>query len=91
MYQVDRLYVWRKGGRILVSIQNSVDVSIQRLKDYIKKSAREDWLQGLEKIQTTQTSNDQKNAENKNGKNNNWIDITCGKQSNSYTRKFRHD
>ena len=35
---VDRLYMSRKeGGRGLVSIKDSVDVSIQRLKDYIER------------------------------------------------------
>ena len=35
---VDRLYVSRKeGGRGLVSIEDSVDVSIHRLEDYIEK------------------------------------------------------
>ena len=35
---VDRLYVSRKeGGRRLTCIEDSVDASIQRLKDYIKK------------------------------------------------------
>ena len=35
---VDRLYVSRKdGGRRLASIEDSVDASIQRLKDYIQK------------------------------------------------------
>ena len=35
---VDRLYVSRrKGGRELVSIENSVDTSIQQLEDYIEK------------------------------------------------------
>ena len=35
---VDRLYVSRKAtGRGLNSIENSVDASIQRLKDYIEK------------------------------------------------------
>ena len=35
---VDRLYVSRKeGGRRLVSIEDSVDASIQRLEDYIEK------------------------------------------------------
>ena len=38
---VDRLYVSRKeGGRGLASIEDSVDTSIQRLKDYIKKHER---------------------------------------------------
>ena len=35
---VDRLYVSRKeGGRGLVSIEDSVDASIQQLEDYIEK------------------------------------------------------
>ena len=32
---VDRLYVSRKGGRELASIEDSVDASMQRLEDYI--------------------------------------------------------
>ena len=36
-YDVDRLYVSRReGGRGLASIEDSVDTSIQRLKDYIE-------------------------------------------------------
>ena len=36
---IDRLYVSRKeGGRGLVSVEDSVDTSLRRLKDYIKKS-----------------------------------------------------
>ena len=35
---VVRLYVsWKEGGRGLVSIEDSVDASIQWLKDYIQK------------------------------------------------------
>ena len=34
---VDRLYVSRKGGRVLVNIEDSVDASIQRLEDYVQK------------------------------------------------------
>ena len=38
---VDRLYVPRKeGGRVLASIEDSVDTSIQRLEDYIEKHER---------------------------------------------------
>ena len=38
---VDRLYVPRKeGGRVLASIENSVDTYIQRLEDYIEKHDR---------------------------------------------------
>ena len=39
---VGGLYVSRKeGGRRLASIQDRVDASIHRLKDYIKKARRE--------------------------------------------------
>ena len=39
--EVDRLYVSREeGGRGLTSIEDSVDVSIQRLEDYIEKDER---------------------------------------------------
>ena len=38
-YDVDRLYVPRKeGGRGLVSIEDSVQTSIQRLEDYIENT-----------------------------------------------------
>ena len=37
---VDRLYVPRKGGRGLASIEDSVDTSIQRLEDNIEKHER---------------------------------------------------
>ena len=38
---VDRLHVLRKeGGRGLASIDDSVDTSIQRLKDFIEKNER---------------------------------------------------
>ena len=43
---IDRLYVSRKeGGRGLSSIEDSVDASIQRHEDYIKKKMKEDSLQ----------------------------------------------
>ena len=36
---INRLYVSRKeGGRGLISIEDSMDASIQRVEDYIKKS-----------------------------------------------------
>ena len=50
---VNRLYVSRKeGGRGLASIEDNVDTSIQRLKDYIKNTS-EDWLQPSETILIT--------------------------------------
>ena len=36
---IDRLYVSRKGGRGLASIEDSVDASIQELEDYIRKES----------------------------------------------------
>ena len=37
-YVIDRLYVLRKeGGKGLASIEDSVDISIQQLEDYIEK------------------------------------------------------
>ena len=57
---VDRLYVSKKdGGRGLASIENSVDASIQRQEDYIKR-AEEDWLQQQEIIEKTQAPTEQK-------------------------------
>ena len=38
--EVDRLYVSRKGGRGLASIEDSVDASIHRLEVYIEKHER---------------------------------------------------
>ena len=59
---VDRRYVSRKdGGRGLASIEDSVDASIQRLKDYIQKHDG-----GL----ITDTRNDTENTMNK------WMTIT---------------
>ena len=41
LHDVDRLYVSRKeGGRGLASIEDTIDASIQRLKDYIEKHER---------------------------------------------------
>ena len=58
---IDSLYVSRKEGeRGLTSFQYIVDATIQRLEDYIKKSAEEDWLLRLETIQTTQASTERK-------------------------------
>ena len=38
---IDRLYMSkREGGRRLTSIEDSVDTSIQRLKDYIEKRGK---------------------------------------------------
>ena len=49
---VDRLYVLRKEGGRLASIEDSVDASIQQLEDYIKNT-NEDGLQPSETILTT--------------------------------------
>ena len=53
---VDRLYVSRKeGGRGLTSIEDSIDASIQRLKDYIQK--REGGLMTATRNETENTMN----------------------------------
>ena len=48
---IDRLYASRKGGKMLVSVEDSVDTLIERLEDYIEKSGG---LQLPETVQTTQ-------------------------------------
>ena len=53
-YDVNRLYLSIiESGSGLASIEDSINVSILRLEDYIKKSAKEDWLQPPETIRTT--------------------------------------
>ena len=37
---IDRIYVSRKGGRRLASIEDSVDASIRVIEDYTKKEQR---------------------------------------------------
>ena len=73
---VDRLYVSRKeGGRGLVSIEDSVDASIQRSEDYIQKHDRR-------LISATRNDTDNTTIENRmtitrkqNGKENNSISV----------------
>ena len=56
---VNRLYISRKlGGRGLASIEDSVDASIQRLKDYIQK--HEGGLITATKIDTENTMNNRR-------------------------------
>ena len=56
---VDRLYELRKeGGRGLASIEDSVDASIQRLEDYIRK--HEGGLHTAIKNDTDNTMNNRK-------------------------------
>ena len=50
---------WKEEGRGHTSIQESVDVTIQRLEDYMKNTEG-DWFQWPETIQTTQASTEQK-------------------------------
>ena len=72
---VDRLYMLRKeGGRGLASIEDSVDASIQRLKDYIEK------LIGRLITDTRSNTDDTRTngttiTRNKNGKKNNSMDV----------------
>ena len=38
---MDRLYIpWKEGGRVLASIEDCIDTSLQRLDDYIEKHER---------------------------------------------------
>ena len=68
---VDRLYVSRKeGGRGLASIEDSVDASIQRLKDYIQ-NRKENSLQPPETILRTRWTTEWQYLGNKNGEENN--------------------
>ena len=54
---VDRLYVLRKAGRIgFVSIEDSIDVSIQQLEDYREKRS-----EGLITITRNDTDNTKTN------------------------------
>ena len=50
----------------------------------------EDWLQTSEIIQTTQLPTEQEEPENKNGKENNFMDISSGKQTKSHSKKLGH-
>ena len=63
---IDKLCVPRNEGRRgLTSIQDSVDASIQRLEDYIKKSAQGYWLQWSAIRQTTRVSTEQQKKKKK--------------------------
>ena len=86
----DRLCVSRKGGgRGIDSIQDSVDASIQRLKDYISK-------RGGRLITANRNNTDNryinriKIPENKNEKANTSMDTLSDKQTKSHSRKLRH-
>ena len=68
---VDRLYVSRKeGGRRLVSIEDSVDASIQRLEDSIEKRG-ERLITATRKNPDNTRTNRTAMTKNKNGKKNN--------------------
>ena len=54
-HDVDRLYVSRKEGGRIGSIEDSVDAAIQWLEDYIEQTNK-DWLQQSETILTTRWS-----------------------------------
>ena len=75
---VDRLYVSRKeGGRGLASIEDSVDASIQRFKDYIGKHEGGPFT--ATRNDTDNTMNNRKSItkkqRNKNGKKNNSMGV----------------
>ena len=71
---VDRLYVSRKGGRGLASIEDSVESSIQRFEDYIGK--HEEGLFTASRNDTDNTMNNRKTTTKKqNGKKNNSMGV----------------
>ena len=69
----------RKGGRELASIEDSVDTSIQRLDDDIKKQRKTDY--------SDQKLYRQHKNQQKNGKKNNCMEISSDKQAKSYMKK----
>ena len=87
---IDRLYLSRKGGRVLVSIQDSVDASIQQLEDYIKKYGGRLITVTRNNTQATQASTKQKYQEHKNEKKNHCMNISSDKYMKSLLRKLRH-
>ena len=78
---IDRLYVSKEERRLLTSSEDSVDTSIRRLEDYIKKTNCSDQKQHKQ-------HNDQQN--NKNGKKNYYMDISSDKQVKCLTRRLKH-
>ena len=42
-YDIDRLYVSEKGGREIVSVEHCVAALIRKLKDFIKKSKKQQY------------------------------------------------
>ena len=57
----------KDGGKGLVNIEDSVDASMERLEDYVKRT-EEGWLQQPENIQTTQASTEENNLKTKMGR-----------------------
>ena len=75
---VDRLHVSRKEGeRILTSIEDTVDVSIQRLEVYIKTR---------NSTNNIKANRARTRIPKKNGKKNNCKDISSNKLTTSHTR-----
>ena len=82
---VDRLYVPRKeGGKGLATIEDGVDVWIQRLEDYIEKrrgrlvTATRNNTDNTRIIGTEITKKKKKKKKNNNGKKNNSMDVLSG-------------
>ena len=88
---VERLYVSRKkGGRGSAIIEDSVDASIRRLKDYIKKSWRRFITVTWNNTDKTRINRTTIIRKQKNGKKNKCMDISSDKQAKSYTWRLGH-
>ena len=79
----------KKKEEDLAVYEDSVDTSIRRLEDYVKRS-KKNKFQWPGTTQTTQGSTEQQWVENKNGKKNEYMDISCDEQVKSHARKLDH-
>ena len=83
---IDRLHVSKKGGRGLTSLEDSIDASIQRLKDYIKKY--EGRLISTTSNNIDNTSINKTKPETKSGKEINSMGTLSNEQTICDTRKL---
>ena len=85
---IDRVYVSKKGGGGLASIEDCVDTSKQEIKIYIKKSKER-----LIKIAKDTFGNIQKKQQTRgkrNGKKNNCMDILSDKLTRLHAKRHVH-
>ena len=83
-------YIWKKeGGRGLISIKDSVDASIQRLKDNIEKRRGRLITASRNNTDNMRINRNTITREKKNGKKNNCMDILSNTQCNIMAEGFR--